>query len=219
MLTSLSSRRRAAKATAEPKTVVLDYIDHLELSAADASLHFNELKSLGYLVEGMSFLAGQVAKLEARIKEQELKEIGPDRVAFSYGNHAGLEWIPQGLVASAFHWYAVSACNYARLVGYLAYGNPKAAGEYVERVMPAVLLFRNKVAAHFSATTAPRPEDTAADLAASVMFPLSISDARFVVGAMRLGIKGTRSRDDMQWGLTESFEAFKHRYLSGDSGE
>lgn len=162
----------------------------------------------------MSFLAAQVAKIEARIKEQELREIGPDRVEFSFGNRPGLEWVPQGLVASAFHWYAVSACNYARLVGFLAYGTPKAAGEYVERVMPEVLLFRHKIAAHFSITTVARKDDTAADFAASVMFPLSIDDARFVVGALRLGVKGTASRDDMQWGLTQSFEDFKKRYLA-----
>lgn len=217
LLTSLSRRRKAANPTVEPQPVILDYIDHLELSADDARLRFNELHSLAYLVEGLTFLAGQVAKIEARIKEQELKAIGPDKVAFSFGNRPGLDWVPQGLVASAFHWYSVSACSYARLVGFLGYGAPAEAQKYVETVMPQIYLWRNKVAAHFSLTD-PRKEDTAADLAASVMFPVSIDDARFVVGAMQLGMKGTSSRDDMQWSLTKSFEDFKKRYQPPSDG-
>ena len=77
-----------------------------------------------------------------------------------------LDGLPTGLLSCAFQWYAVSACNYAQLVGWLATHNPEAAKDYMKKVMPRVSQFRNKVAAHF-AITDPR-RDNEADLAASV---------------------------------------------------
>ncbi len=62
-----------------------------------------------------------------------------------------MKGIPQDLVACYFHWYAVTVCNYAKLVGWLANdGDSIKAREYMERVLPQVYLWRHKVAAHFA---------------------------------------------------------------------
>ena len=60
------------------------------------------------------------------------------------------------------------------MVGWLATGGDSTkADDYVKRVLPAVHIWRNKVGAHF-AKVKPKKEDTPADLALSVMFPISL---------------------------------------------
>lgn len=177
----------------------------------------NELNSLAYLRQGLQFLNWQVERIEEKI----LEELDPNLRAFIFGNHPALRSVPQGMVACAFHWYAVSACNYVRLVGWLAYeGDSKKANDYVRRVLPAVNLWRNKVAAHF-ARTVPRPEDTAADLAASVMFPIAFDDKAFHANtltiAMRRGGQSSSSRTDMRWSLTHTHRDLAQRYWPGPS--
>ena len=69
------------------------------------------------------------------------------------GNAPPLKGVPQGLIACSFHWYATSACNLVRLVGWLGQEqNSKKADAYVGRVIPNVRIWRNKVAAHFAIT-------------------------------------------------------------------
>jgi len=119
-------------------------------------------------------------------------------------------------VACAFHWYAVTVCNYIRMVGWLTYGqNPTNARKYVERVIPAVYVWRNKVAAHF-AVPDPKKEDSAADLAMSVMFPISFYDNAFYAGLLKLSIgeggKSSTSRGDMRWSLTHTHYDLTPRY-------
>lgn len=186
---------------------VIDHVEQLSLSDDERRLRANELNALLYLAEGLTFLANQVKQIEDSYRGQ----LDPRRVEFHFGNVPGFEWVPRGLLACSFHWYAVSACNYARMVGWLANGDdPKKTAQYVERVLPSVHLWRNKVAAHF-AQTDPRPEDTAADLVASLMPPSFVDDA-FAVGALRISMKRTSSRTDMQWKLTHVHRDLGRRY-------
>jgi len=133
-----------------------------------------------------------------------------------FGNAPQLHGIPQHLVACAFHWYSVTACNYVRLVGWLVNGGDTAkATEYLKHVLPEVYVWRNKVGAHF-ARTFPRGKDTPADLAKSVMFPISFDDDAFYAGSLVLVMtsKGQRSssRKDMRWSLTHTHQQLSTRY-------
>ena len=196
---------------------VIDHVEQLSLSDDERRLRANELNALLYLAQGLAFLADQVKRIEDRYREQ----LDPKRVEFHFGNVPGFEWVPRGLLVCSFHWYAVSACNYARMVGWLANaGDTKKAAAYVQRVLPSVYLWRNKVAAHFAQTN-PRLEDTAADLAASVMLPISFDDDAFAASALRISLKGTSSRTDMQWKLTHVHRDLVKRYwpTEGDASD
>lgn len=192
--------------------MIIDYVDNLDLREEDAKQYFNELRSLEYLVKGLTFLNAQVQKIEAEVMDGLDKR----RKVFMIGNAPQLQGIPQDLVACAFHWYSVTACNYARLVGWLVNGGDTAkATKYVKCVLPEVYIWRNKVGAHF-ARTSPRKEDTSADLAKSVMFPISFDDDAFYAGSLRLAMtskgQGSSTRTDMRWSLTHTHQQLASRY-------
>lgn len=95
-----------------------------------------------------------------------------------------MQGINQDLVACAFHWYAVTVCSYVKMVGWLVNdGDSTKALKYIKDIIPAVYVWRNKVAAHF-AEIAPKKEDNPADLGKSVMFPISFDDDAFCTGSL-----------------------------------
>ena len=101
------------------------------------------------------------------------------------------------------------------MVGWLAYdGDQKKAKSYLQQVIPPVELWRNKIGAHF-AMHSPRSEN-AADLAMSVMFPLSFNNDAFYTGLLTLSIKTentqSASLQEMQWSLTHTHRALIQRY-------
>lgn len=191
--------------------LVIDHIDNLQLSEDAAKKYFNELRSLCYLACGIWFLYDEILKIETQIA----KGIPKNRRVFSFGNSPDLEGIPQDLVACAFHWYAVTVCNYVKMIGWLVNGcDSKKATDYFKRVIPPVKLWRDKVGAHF-ARHSPKDEN-AADLAKSVMFPISFEDDAFYAGSIRLAIsrggKKSVSRQDMRWSLTHTHRNLILRY-------
>ena len=192
--------------------MIIDHVDNLDLRDEDAKQYFNELRSLEYLAKGLSFLNSQVQKVEAEVIDRLEKNLK----VFIFGNAPQLQGIPQDLIACAFHWYSVTACNYIRLVSWLVNGGDTAKGtKYLKLVLPEVYLWRNKLGAHF-ARTSPRKEDTSADLAKSVMFPISFDDDAFYAGSLVLGMTsgGTKSasRKDMRWSLTHTHQQLGLRY-------
>jgi hypothetical protein len=145
---------------------VIDYIANLRLSDEQEKEHLNELRSLAYLATGLRFLYEQVQRVEAEVTERLPK----DKQVRIFGSSPDMQGISQDLVACAFHWYAVTACNYVKVVGWLANnGDSSEAKEYMQHVLPQVHLWRHKVAARF-AIIDPRKDDNAADLAMSAMF-------------------------------------------------
>lgn len=192
--------------------MLIDYIDKLQLSEEEAEKRFNELNALRYLASGLGFLYNQILKIETQVAERTPK----NKRVFHFGNSPDLEGIPQNLVACAFHWYAVTVCNYVKLIGWLAnHGDSDKAREYMERVLPQVYLWRHKVAAHF-AIIDPRKEDNDADLAMSVMFPISFDDDAFYTGSLTLTIntggRQSTSRQDIRWSLTHTHHDLIPRY-------
>ncbi len=191
--------------------MIIDYIDKLELPDDKAKTWFNELHSLDYLAMGLRFLYEQVQRVEAEV----IKKVPKGKRVSMFGNAQEMQGINQGLVACAFHWYAVSVCNYVRMIGWLAYGqNTSKALDYLKSVIPAVKIWRDKVGAHF-AIIDPR-DDNPADLANSVIFPVSFDSDAFYAGSwtLTLGIGGKShtSRQDMRWSLTHVHCALTPRY-------
>ena len=192
--------------------MIIDYCENIDLSERVLEAHPNELSAIGYLAEGLHFLYRQVNRIEEKVQEQ----LGPNVQTVFVGRPPPFEWIPLGLVACSFHWYAVSACNLTRLIGWLAYEEVSTeATAYVKKVMPEVRLWRNKIAAHF-ARTDPRAEDNFADLAASVMVPVGFDDDAFYTQPLSLALGGagerSTTRSDMRWSLTHVHQQLCRRY-------
>ena len=195
--------------------MIIDHIDELELSREAEAKYGNELISLAYLSEGLWFLYHNLR----RIEEKVVDVLGNDVQCSFIGSPPGFEWIPQGLVACSFHWYAVSACNYVRLVGWLACRESQTevdkVDKYVKRVLGPVKTWRNKVGAHFAQTTR-HNEDNDATRSASVMFPVGFEDDAFCSQPFTLVLgradKKSTSRNDMRWGLTHTHRTLAARY-------
>ena len=125
-----------------------------------------------------------------------------------------LENKPMEVLSCAFQWYAVSACSYARLVGWLATDDTQSSINYIQRVMPRIYGFRNKVAAHL-ALTDPR-NDNEADLETSAMTQVIYCQARLCAGALTPILNPgeheiTVSRD-ISWSLTLAHQKLTPRY-------
>ena len=198
--------------------MIIDHIDNLELQDDEVEQYFNELRSLQHLSTGLSFLNDQVQRIEALVSGR----LDNDLVFEIHGNAPQLDGIPQELVACAFHWYSVTACNYVRLVGWLASGGDTSESrEYLKRVLPEVYVWRNKIGAHFARIDPREKEDTPADLAMSVMFPISFYDDAFFANRLMLTIvskgQASSSRQDMSWSLTHTHKRLSSRYWPSSS--
>src|SRR5262249_42968235 len=134
---------------------VLDHIDNIVVPGAVFQEPKNEYAALLCLWDGLEFLYQQALKCDKVVRQR----VNPEgRLKFfGMGNLPELsQGVPIGLLTCAFHWYAVSACQYVRLVGAIAHqqDNTRALPpDYVRAVIPEVLSFRDKVAAHFAWST------------------------------------------------------------------
>lgn len=213
--------------------MALETIDSTRSIAVDDSTCFNELRTLRYLRAGMIRLVNVVDRREAEC-----------RLSFPKGTHVwnfGIDVDDRSdhldELACFFHWFGVSLCNYARLVGFLsALHSPgsqltkadlrsdsgkkaikKAVDEYVNNVpeLQAVLKWRNKVGAHL-AITDPRKDDNLATLDMSVMFPVCFSGERYHVGQLTLTVmRGNNPPEKSEipsWSITEVFESLMPRF-------
>lgn len=189
--------------------LVLDHLDNLQLSEEAADRHFDATMALARLGEGLFWLHRTVSELECRARA----DAAPEDVKLAVAGGI-LDNQPLGLLSCAFQWYAVSACNYAQLVGWLTTGNPEAAKQYMKKVLPRVSQFRNKVAAHF-ALADPR-RDNEADLAASVMTQVVYAHGRLCAATLSPVVKdGDReisASRDLSWSLTVAHERLVPRY-------
>jgi hypothetical protein len=192
--------------------VILDHVDGLVLPNEQLSKYGNELNTLRKLGFGLYHLYRQVQKVE-----QKLTRTGGLVRTFGAGNIPGVPEEVLALVMCAFHWYAVSACNYVWLVGWLARDADKGRKKphkYANDVMPAVVTYRHKVAAHLARV---QPEDdTEADIIAALLSSPIWADGRFFVGGWNVirtkkGI-GCKSKHDLRWSLTLTHADLAKRY-------
>jgi len=194
------------------KFSILDHIDGIKVRGDMFSKPANEYWALLCLREGLRFLKCQVAKCEdnarQRYNSSQIKLL-------CFGNDPLLAGIPQTLLTCAFHWYAISACQYVRTVGMIAYKKNSCVNGYIEKVIPEVLSFRNKVAAHF-AWTKNDNRDNKAERMISIMPQLTFRDNSFFVGSWKLTSKSdkktTNSDAIKPWSVTKTHECLCKRY-------
>ena len=124
------------------------------------------------------------------------------------------------LARCTFDWYAVSACNLVSLIGWIA--NQAGLTEedhkrYLTRVLPAVEIHRNKIAAHFSRHS-PKNDSYALQQASTMLFSLPWVNGHFVANAWKLGIrrKGVASDSSVlvPWSVVEIHKTLRRRYAA-----
>lgn len=193
---------------------ILDYIDEISVPGDVFSKPANEYWALACLREGLRFLNRQVAKCEENVGHRYNSQI--KLVAF--GSDPLFTGIPQTLLTCAFDWYAISACQYVRTVGTIAYQQDDTRPDpvsYVRTVIPEVLAFRNKVAAHF-AWTMKNKRDNRAERKVSVMPQLTFQDGHFFVGSWKLHDRSSGETSTSEhikpWSVTTVHERMCKRY-------
>ncbi len=194
--------------------VVLDSIESIVLSTDEQTKFYAELLALDTLARGLDWLFWQVHRFESTIVKQHPSLSNPN---------AG-QWADLPVVACVFQWYAVSACNYAWLVGWLAERTGQistSAKEYRNRAAGDDLVnFRDKIAAHFAKAMTSR-HDSDADKLASILSSLTtFSGGHF---SAPVGVAGTIIEDDKSessvwpWSLAEAHARFFQRYWARDA--
>jgi hypothetical protein len=210
--------------------VLLDGVERLEVPTTP---YANEIRNLRTLSIGLCRLAEMIKPREMRFQEQT----GGNLVVSMYGGTTPEESDQLDLIACTFHWFGVTICNYARLVGFvrglergdftrsdLAAVGDKAKIEAIKRSITGyvsmvselanVKVWRDKVSAH-PAITDPRKDDNIATLDMSVIFPVSFENGLYVVGGITLIKKnstGSHRSELPQWSLTQVFESLIPRY-------
>lgn len=147
---------------------------------------------------------------------------------------SGQIFFPGGLPASGeltclFHWYANTLINYLRLIGFIqiTYSEnisledykkknnnqirkmvKKHCSDYVKKVSPDILIWRNKVSAHFSLTDP--QEDSLSTIMSSVRSQINWHDNRLtaVPGMIKFSEEETKLP---VWSVTKNFENLSSR--------
>jgi hypothetical protein len=191
-----------------------DLTDGFALSDELLKRYQNEVRALRILWSGLEYLDGQVRLGEQAIRGDEPQ---PSKHFFWEATGTGVD-LPMGLITCSFHWYAVSACNFVRLIGWVRRDTDSTAPrplEYVDAVLPEVKPFRDKVAAHF-ARMSQDSRDTDAEKLASMIGPPAIVNGVFVINAMQVhvwrGGQGSDSSTLPAWSLTEVHGRLADRY-------
>ena len=213
--------------------MLMPIIDHIQAINLPDDQGRNEMTTLDCLQAGLGALANQVALIERPIQENE--RATKKQVLF-FGNHPDLPSGTVQLLPCFFHWFGVSVCNYARLVGFLrglAYGTYDRAAledpakfklieeqcsDYVSSIpeLAPVKLWRDKIAAHFAITAPRKNSDNVALLDFSVMYPVGYDSGRFRVNVLihsRSDASGSTHEAKLpNWSVTEVFEKLSVRY-------
>jgi hypothetical protein len=202
---------------------VLDHIDNITVPGNVFAQPANEYWALICLRQGMEFLYHQARKCD-EVMRQQVNPRG-NLNYFGMGNLPEMRAVPTPLLTCAFHWYAISACQYARTVGAIACRQDASRPlppHYVAAVMPDVLAFRDKVAAHFAWSTQ-HSKDNDAERLASILPPLTFEDDSFHVGGFTVGLQSAGKQSSSQsiapWSICKVHERLRLRYWPSPSGE
>lgn len=195
-------------------------IDHLNNISIEEDDFHAECSTLKYLKFGIFSLAGNVRAMEIDLNKN-------DGLVFSMGTSMPTDIRKSAILACFYHWFTNSICNYLRLVAYLE-GISKGLKflsdnsnktkkqrdeyyrDYLEKIIPDILIWRNKVTAHFAKTDS-REDDNIATLEVSVMYPVIFIKPYSRVGALQWHSKGSDSGLP-EWSLTKIFEDLVPHY-------
>jgi len=200
----------------ESKVSILDHIEKITVRGDVFLEPANEYWALICLRDGMEFLYHQARRCD-QAAERQVNPTGNLRFS-GLGNLPEFKHVPKTLLTCAFHWYAISACQYVRTVGAIAYRDDPTRllpQEYAESIIPNVIAFRDKVAAHFAWSTYNK-RDNDAERLMSILPALAFEDDSFYVGAwtasVRRGGKVSDSGAIQPWSLCKVHETLRMRY-------
>ncbi len=198
----------------EATTTILDHIEGISVPGDVFVKPANEYWALVWLNQGMEFLYHQASRCDQTV----LKQIPPDSYFETFGNSPFFDAVPKALLTASFHWYAMSAYQYALIVGAIAHRQDNARPippHYVRQVMPDVLAFRDKVAAHF-AWAKNHDKDNAAERLASILPQLGFIGSSFHMPpytvAVTEGEKHSTSESLVPWSICRVHERLRERY-------
>lgn len=188
-------------------TTTLDHIQSIKVEGDVFKEPKNEYWSLICLFEGMELLYHNAKKCN------DLVELNSPE-SFLFGNAPELKNVPKAILTSYLHWYAVSASNYVRTVGAIA-GEKQLIDckplDYARKIIPEVITYRDKVAAHFSWSTK-NNKDNSAERMVGVIPQLTYHNNTFHVGQMSF-VNGNDNSDEIKpWSITETHIELKKRY-------
>lgn len=217
------------------RKVIIDKIENIEIDLDNPPI--DNIHALDYLKEGIFFLAKQVKATEdlflgpkIRPVQEYEKDIFPGQEFITEQEVLGMDFTGKySFITCIFHWFAISVVNYARviaLIDYLQRNNLRLENiiekddkekisnyckEYVKKVVPEIEIFRNKIAAHFSATD-PYNVDNFVDLELSLMSTLTTYEGNFEINGIAFNRNGTQNNQLPIWSVTQEFEKLKTRF-------
>jgi hypothetical protein len=155
----------------------IDYIDNHDVDLGKEDKDFDIEMTLGRLCSGLFWLYGEVGKVENIVRGTARRENVINCIAGGL-----LETVPTAWLTCAHQWYATSLDNYVNLVGWRVFKRKNDVKKYVEKVIPVVSKYRNKVAAHFSITD---PwNDNPADVRSSIITNIVFAEDQLLAGAL-----------------------------------
>ena len=190
--------------------MIIDHIEKYEYLDDGSTLRYEARMALARLTAGMFGLHKETMKIELQAR----KKANKDDIVYAISGSI-LDNFPMAYLSCVFQWYAVSACNYAQLVGWLETRDTKLAKSYVKKAMPRLVSYRNKIAAHMS-ITAPYNEDNQADQASSLLTQVVYAKGRLCAGALAIkvqdGDEDVTVSKKLSWSLTEEHRQLSKRY-------
>ena len=198
-------------------------LDHIENIAVSQDMHHNNLNVLRSLDIGMFQLA-----MSTRHSEIEaLEKYGKDMIT-------GLANVTQEtlLLGCIFDWFAISLVSYMSTIKLmqslednqweLSHLQEKpnqeklryARNSYVESVVPEMLEWRNKIAAHRVATD-PRSDDNLSMITYSTLPTITYHSPYYRVGDFKITMGDGSTSHFQSWSLTETYEKLIPRYWPG----
>ena len=208
--------------------VILDHVDKISIAGNPFKNPVGEYWALVCLWEGMEYLYHHARKCDNIAGRQSFSVCNEqtDQGRISRLDVVGdscPDQVPQTLLICLFHWYAVSAVQYVRTVGAIAYKHDSSRQfprEYAEKVIPEVYLFRDQVAVYF-AWSAGSKQDNDAELPVSALQSLLFQDGSYYVGNTRAALHGHGKASDSQvikpWSLCRVHAALRARYWPGQN--
>ncbi len=200
----------------DEKRTILDNVEGFWVPSERFETLCNEYWALVCLKDGLQLLYGQTKAWEEKVAPRVELETGQKFVYMCSGS--AMPPAPYTLLTNYFHWYAISVCQLVKTVGAIALKDGQTTARpksYAETVIPEVIPFRDKVAAHFAWATK-NSQDNDAERLASIIPQVTFVNGRYVVGGYQISRtiagKSSDSSEIRQWSLTEVHERISQRY-------
>lgn len=203
------------------KDIIIDHIDNITFNKD--TFPIGNMHALDYTRQGLYELALIVRKRENEINNRVGHYMG---YVYALGEDSNK-------LMNYFNWFSISIINYVRLVGFIDIVNKKQytredmvikenhkiikkhCKEYIEKVIPEIYLYRNKLSAHHSLTD-PYPSDNIATLESSVINTIAYNNPYLESGLKwnsQLSLDTQKVATEIKvWQLTKVYDELTMRY-------